>query len=120
MQVDTFPTERGHMQCRIGFSILSRAGNQQGLVLYIDRTDSGQPHPISVQKYVVLECLRSLQNTGYNISTYSSMRIRALNVGLHHDIGLFCAQLAEDNINDVVSLISYIYINCYVYIYAWF
>jgi hypothetical protein len=46
MQVDTFPTERGHTQCRIGFFILSRAGNQQGLVLYIDRTGSGQPHPI--------------------------------------------------------------------------
>ena len=48
------------------------------------------------------------------------MRIAALNVSLHHDIGLFCAKLAEDNMNDVVSLITYIQINCYVYIYAWF
>jgi hypothetical protein len=86
------------------------------MVLYIDRMSSGQPHDISAQKYVVQACLRALQNIGYNIPTYSSIRIAALNVSLHHDIGLFCAQLAEDNMNDVVSLITYIKINCYVYI----
>ena len=84
------------------------AGNQQGMVLYIERTSNDQPHDISAQKYAVQACLRALQNIGYNISTYSSMRIAALNVGLHHDIGLFCAQLAEYNIDDVVSLITYI------------
>ena len=77
------------------------------MVLYIDRTSSSQPHDITAQKYVVQACLRVLQNIGY-IPTYSSMRIRALSVGLHDDIGLFCAQFAEDNINNVVSLISYI------------
>ena len=90
------------------------------MVLYIDRMSSGQPHDISAQKYAVQACLRALQNIGYNIPTYSSMRIAALNVGLHHDIGLFCAKLAEDNMNDVVSLITYIQINCYVYMYVWF
>ena len=64
------------------------------------------------KKYAMLECLRALQNIGYNIPTYSIMRIAALNVGLHHDIGLFCEQLATDNMNDVVSLITYIQINC--------
>ena len=83
---------------KLAFSILARAGNQQGMVLYIDRTSSGQPHDISAQKYVVEACLRALQNIGYNIPTYSSMRIAALNVGLHQDIGLFCAKLAEDNV----------------------
>ena len=78
------------------------------MVLYIDRTSSGQSHDITAQKYVMQACLRVLQNIGYNIPTYSYMRIAALNVGLHHDIGLFCAQLAEDNMNDVVSLITYI------------
>ena len=78
------------------------------MVLYIDRTSSGQPYDISVQKYAVQACLRALQNIGYNIPIYSSMRIVALNVGLHHDIGLFYAKLAEDNMNDVVSLITYI------------
>ena len=66
------------------------------------------------------ECLRVLQRIGYNIPTYSSMKIGALDVGLHHDIGYYCAQLAENSINDVVSLITYIQINYYVYIYAWF
>jgi hypothetical protein len=90
------------------------------MVLYIDRTSSSQLHDISVQKYDVQACLRVLHNIRYNIPTYSSMRITALNVGLDHNIRLFCAQLAEDNMNDVVSLITYIQINCYVYIYAWF
>jgi urease accessory protein UreF len=56
----------------------------------------------------VLECLRALQNIRYNIPTYSSMRIGALNVGLHHNIGHYFAQLAENNVNVVVSLITYI------------
>ena len=89
-------------------------------VVPILETGNGQPHYINAQKYAALECLRALQNIGYNIPTYSSLRIAALNVVLHHDIGLFCAKLAKDNMNDVVSLITYIQINCYVYIYAWF
>jgi hypothetical protein len=90
------------------------------MVLYIKRTGRADYHDVSVQKYAMQECLRALQNIWYNIPTYSSMNIGALNVGLHHDIGLFCAQLAEDNIDNVVSLITYIQINCYVYIYACF
>ena len=78
------------------------------MVLYIDKMSSGQPHDITAQKYVVQACLRALQNIGYNIPTYSSMRIAALNVGLHHDIGLFCANLADHSMNNVVSLITYI------------
>jgi hypothetical protein len=78
------------------------------MVLYIDRTSSGQTYDISAQKYAMQACLRVLQNIRYNIPTYSSMRIAALNVGLHHDIGLLCAQLAEDNMNNVVSFITYI------------
>ena len=118
--MNRFSIEGGHTQCRIGFSILASVSNQQGLVLYIDRKGSGQPRHFCAQKYAVLECLRALQNIGYDIPTYSSMRIGAFNVGLHHDIRLFCAQLVEDNINDVVSFMTYIQINCYVYIYAWF
>ena len=104
----TFPVDGGLKQCRLGFSIFARAGNQQGMVLYIERTGRTDYHDISAQKNVVLECLRVLLNIGYNIPIYSSMRIGALNVGLHHDIGGFCAQLAENNIDNVVSLITYI------------
>jgi hypothetical protein len=78
------------------------------MVLYIERMGRAYYHDISAQKYDVQECLRAVQNIRYNIPTYSSMRIGALNVGLHHDIGPFCAQFAEDNIDDVVSLITYI------------
>ena len=120
LNVGTFPIDGRLKQCRISFSILARAGNEQGMVLYIDRTSSGQPHDITAQKYAMQACIRALQNIGYNIPTHSSIRIASLNVGLHHDIGLFCAQLAEDNMNDVVSLKTYIQINYYVYIYAWF
>ena len=45
--VDTFPIDGQIKQCRIGFSILARAGNQQGMVLYIDRTSGDQPHDIT-------------------------------------------------------------------------
>jgi hypothetical protein len=51
INVGIFPIDGGLKQCRIGFSILARVGNQQGLVLYIDRTGSSQPHDISAQKY---------------------------------------------------------------------
>jgi hypothetical protein len=90
------------------------------MVLYIERTGRADYYEFCAQKYAMQDCLMALQNIGYNIPTYSSMRIASLNVGLHHDIGLFCSQLAEDNMDDVVSLITYIQINCYVYIYAWF
>jgi len=116
--VGTFPVDGGLKQYRLGFSILTKVDNQQGMVLYIERTAHTDYLDISAQKYVVLECLRAHQNIGYNIPTYSSMKIGALDVGLHHDIGHYCAQFVENNINDVVSHITYIQINCYVYIYA--
>jgi hypothetical protein len=56
----------------------------------------------------VLTPRQVLQNIRYNIPTNSSVRIATLNVGLQHDIGLFYVQLAEDNMNDVISLITYI------------
>jgi hypothetical protein len=103
----------------LAFSIEVRAGPQQGMVVHIERTCRADYYEICAQRYAVKDCLLALQNIGYNIPSYSSMRTASLNVGLHHDIGLFCAQLAEGNIDDVVSLIIYIQINCYVYIYPW-
>ena len=41
LNVDTFPIDGRIKQCLIGFSILASVGNQQGLVLYIDRMSSG-------------------------------------------------------------------------------
>jgi len=81
------------------------------MVLYINRTSSGQPHDITAQKYAVQACLRALQNIGYNIPTYSSMRIAALNVGLHHDIGLFCAKMARPELNPRIINIFFMFIS---------
>ena len=64
MNVGTFPIDCGLKQCRLGFSILARVGNQQGMVLYIDRTSNDQPHDITAQKYVVQACLRRFKILG--------------------------------------------------------
>jgi hypothetical protein len=108
------------LEVRIGYAIRARVGRQQGQILYIARSGSAQPHLISTQKYAVLECLNALEMIGYNFPIYSTMRMGALDVGLHHDIGTYCASIADNNMNDVVSLITYIQIHCYVYICAWF
>jgi hypothetical protein len=117
--VGTFPVDGRLKQCQIAFCIEARVGPQQGMVVHIDRTGRADYYKICDQRYAVKDCLLDLQNIGYNICTYSSMRIASLNVGLHHYIGLFCAQLAEANKDDVVILITYNQINCYDYIYPW-
>jgi hypothetical protein len=75
------------------------------VLVHIERTGRTDYNDINAQRYVVRDCLLALQDIGYNIPTYSSMRVASLNVGLRNDIGLFCAQLAEANLDDVVSLI---------------
>lgn len=117
---DTIPTADGKFQVQIGFAIRARLGRQQGQIIYITRTGSAQPEYLSAQKYAVVECLNALENIGYKVPTYNSMRMEALDVGLHHDIGTYCASIADNNMNDVASLITYIKIHCYVYIYARF
>ena len=59
INVGTFPIDGWLKQRWIGFYILTRTGNQQGMVLYIDRMSGGQPHDISAQKYDVQACLRA-------------------------------------------------------------
>lgn len=36
------------------------------------------PHPVNVYKYVVLTCLSAHVNIGYNVPTFSSIRLQAL------------------------------------------
>jgi len=55
------------------------------------------------KKYVVLNCLRALGNVGYNIPSFSSMMIRALDEGVRHDVAGLCATVAQHNQFDVVS-----------------
>ena len=55
------------------------------------------------EKYVVLQCLRALGNVGYNIPSFSSIMIRALDEGVRHDVAGLCAMVAQHNQFDVVS-----------------
>ena len=54
------------------------------------------------KKYVVLNCLRALGNVGYNIPSFSSMMIRALDEGVRHDVAGLCATVAQHKQFDVV------------------
>ena len=65
------------------------------------------------------KCVEALLYIGYNISSYSSMRISTLEVGLFDDTPKFCTRLATQNLDDVVSLITYMYRFVVMPIYAW-
>jgi len=54
------------------------------------------------EKYVVLQCLRALGNVGYNIPSFSSMMIRALDEGVRHAVAGLCATVAQHKQFDVV------------------
>ena len=56
-----------------------------------------------VEKYAVLQCLRAFfGNVGYNIPSFSSMMIRALDEGVRHDVAGLCATVAQHKQFDVV------------------
>ena len=60
-------------------------------------------HKTSVEKYVVMACLWTLANIGYTMPTYSSVSIQAMDASSYHDVAGFCARVAQNNRNDVVS-----------------
>ena len=62
-----------------------------------------QAYQVMAEKYAVLQCLRTFGNVGYNIPSFSSMMIRALDEGVRHDIACLCAMVAQHNQFDVVS-----------------
>ena len=55
------------------------------------------------EKHDVLQCIRALGNVGYNIPSFSSTMIRALDEGVRHDVAGLCATVAQHNQFDVVS-----------------
>jgi hypothetical protein len=61
------------------------------------------PDQVIAQKYGVLACVNKLATIGYNLPTYSSMKIQFIDVGSYHDMAGFCARMAQNNWNDVVS-----------------
>jgi hypothetical protein len=76
------------------FFIEARWGDQ-GYRVEISETGINQPYQVTAEKYVVLECLRALANVGYNIPSFSSMLLRALDEGVLHDVAGLCATVAQ-------------------------
>jgi hypothetical protein len=89
------------MQYRVGFSIAARRG--RGRVVQISDMGRKTPDQAIAQTYVVLACVNNLATIGYNMPTYSSMTIQAIDMGSYHNIAGFCAKMARNNWNDVVS-----------------
>ena len=101
MDVESFEVDNGRlMQCRVRFSITTRRGTG---VVQISEVGIKPPDKAIAQKYVVLACVNKLANIGYNLPTYSSMAIQAMDAGSYHDVAGFCARMAQNNRNDVVS-----------------
>jgi hypothetical protein len=61
------------------------------------------PDKAVAQKYVVLTCINKLVNIGYTLPTYSFVSIQAMDADSYHDVAGFCARMAQNNRNDVVS-----------------
>ena len=61
------------------------------------------PDKAVAQKYAVLACVNKIVNIGYSLPTYSSVSIQAMDAGSYHDVAGFCARMAQNSWNDVVS-----------------
>ena len=61
------------------------------------------PDKTIAQKYAVLACVNKIVNIGYSLPTYSSVSIQAMDAGSYHDVAGFCARMAQNRRNDVVS-----------------
>jgi hypothetical protein len=89
------------MQCRVGFSIAARRG--RGGVVQISEVGRNAPDKLIAQKYGILACMNKLVTIGYNLPTYSSINIQSIDASSYHDLAGFCARMARNNRNDVVS-----------------
>jgi hypothetical protein len=88
-------------QCHISFSIAARRGRDG--VVQISQVGRKAPDKGIAEKHGVLACVNKLATIGYNLPTYSSVMVQAINAGLYHDVKGFCLRLAQNNQNDVVS-----------------
>jgi hypothetical protein len=101
VDVECFEVDNGQLiQCRVGFSIIARRGRG---VVQISEVGRKAPDKNIAQKYGVLACVNKLANIGYNLPTYSTMTIQAIDADSYHDVAGFCARMAQNNRNDVVS-----------------
>ena len=61
------------------------------------------PDKVVAQKYDVLACVNKLAYIGYTLHAYSSVSIQPMDAGSYHDVASFCARMAQNNWNNVVS-----------------
>jgi hypothetical protein len=93
VNVECFEVDNGQlMQCRVGFSIVARRGRCG--VVQISKVGRKTPNQVIAQKYGVLACVNKLATIGYNLNTYSSMKIQSIDAGSYHDLVGFCARIA--------------------------
>jgi folate-dependent tRNA-U54 methylase TrmFO/GidA len=103
MNVECFEVDNGQLkQCRVSFFIADRRGTCR--VVEISEVESMAPNKAVTEKYGVLACVNKLATIGYNLPTYSSLKIQSIDAGSYHDLKGFCVRLAQHNQNDVVSL----------------
>jgi len=101
VDVESFEVDNGRfIQCRVGFSIAARRGRG---VVQISEVGVKAPDKAVAQKYVVLACVNKLENIGYTLPTYASVSIQAMDAGSYHDVAGFCARMAQNNRNNMVS-----------------
>ena len=101
VDVESFEVDIGRfIQYRVGLSIAARRGRSVVQILEVGRK---APDKAIAQKYYVLACVNKLANIGYTLPTYSSLSIQAMDAGSYHDVAGFCARMAQNNRNDVVS-----------------
>lgn len=119
MQFQTHHVHNTHIEVRVKFSIHARASFQAGEMVTIYEVGTF-PVLHYAQIDAVKKCVEALLHIGYPVPSYSSMRISTMEVGLLYNTPKFCAQLATQNLDDVVSLITYMYRFVVMSIYAWF
>jgi len=102
VDVECFEVDNGLlMRCRVGFSIVARRG--RGGVVQISEVGRKAPDQLIAQKYGVPACVNKLAIIGYNLPTYSSLKIQSIDAGSYHDLAGFCTRMARNNRNDMVS-----------------
>jgi hypothetical protein len=103
VNVECFEVDNGRLkQYRVSFSIADR--RDIGRVVEISEVGSKAVDKAVAEKYGVLACVNKLATIGYNLPTYSSLKIQSIDAGSYNDLKGFCARLAQHNQNGVASL----------------
>ena len=120
VHVETYGVENRSTEVRVSFSIRAKVSFQANQLVTIYEVGTFQGPVLYAQIYAVQKYVKALLYIGYNVHSYSFMRILTLEVGLFDNTLKFYARLATQNLDDVVCLITYVYRFVVMSIYAWF